>query len=232
MTTEVRERGLPMSGPMVLADHAGLKTLTRRIITPQPIPSVVELKPHSSVPNYWVPYAADGRMVNNNHGTKKDDCGYTCRYGVAGDWLYNRELLRERPTGWIYAADEVPVIVQKRDELAMITWAHHKEQDYCPSIHMPKWATRTWKELLEIRAERIQDITEQDARAEGVKAKYVGGHITLTNQEYYSYRAAFVDLWNHLNGKRGYGMDTNPYVWVLVYKILSTTGRPLDREED
>ncbi len=116
--------------------------------------------------------------------------------------------------------------------LAMITWAHHKEQDYCPSIHMPKWATRTWKELLEIRAERIQDITEQDARAEGVKAKYVGGHITLTNQEYYSYRAAFVDLWNHLNGKRGYGMDTNPYVWVLVYKILSTTGRPLDREED
>ncbi len=236
MTTEVRERGLPMSGPM-LADHAGEKTITRRIIKPQPIASVVDLKPHSSVPGYWVPYAADGRMVNNNPGSKKDDCGYTCRYGMAGDWLYNRELLRERPAGWIYAADEKPVMVRREHEAEMVAWAHHKEQDYCPSIHMPKWASRTWKELVEVRAERVQDITEADAVAEGFHAHtrhQVFGLIPDWDNQmvHVSARTNFRSTWDSLNDARGYGFFQNPYVWVLVYKILSTTGRPLDREED
>ena len=57
---------------------------SRLLIKPQPIADVAELKEHSSIREYWIPYAADRRMVNNNTGNHPNDCGYRCKY-IAGE---------------------------------------------------------------------------------------------------------------------------------------------------
>ena len=74
-----------------------------------------------------------------------------------------------------------------------------------PSIHMPKAAARIWLEVTDVRVERVQDITEEDAQAEGVDSL-----------------ADFIELWDKLNAKRGYGWDTNPWVWVIEFRVVET----------
>ncbi len=81
-----------------------------------------------------------------------------------------------------------------------------------PSIFMPKAAARIWLEVVSVRVERLQDITEEDAVKEGVKA-YGPNNCSGT-----SARIAFAELWDSLNEKRGYGWDTSPWVWVVEFR--------------
>ena len=84
-----------------------------------------------------------------------------------------------------------------------------------PSIHMARWASRITLEVTNVRVERLQDISEDDAITEGVKPSICGqdehGHL-------YRHRTGFVRLWNDLNAKRGHGWDTNPWVWVIEFR--------------
>lgn len=117
-----------------------------------------------------------------------------------GDHLWVREHLR-RPDGdpWLYAADNQPVMVAKATETAMVAWAHHKEQDYCPSIHMPRWASRITLEALEdARMERLWDISDEDARREGMES------CTPADQ--------FRALWDTLHTDPGERWEDNPSV--------------------
>lgn len=85
-----------------------------------------------------------------------------------------------------------------------------------PSIHMPKLAARMFLRVTDVRGERVQDITEDDAIAEGVQARNdtaCGGT---------SARIAFAELWDSLNEKRGYGWSNNPWVWVYEFEVLKT----------
>jgi hypothetical protein len=89
-----------------------------------------------------------------------------------------------------------------------------------PSIFMPRKAARLFLEVKGVRIERVQDITEEDARAEGVD----GGCLTCgesepcgCNNPCPDCRDAFIWLWNHLNSKRGYPWDSNPYVYVYEF---------------
>lgn len=92
-----------------------------------------------------------------------------CPYGRPGDVLWVRETLRRVNGLWVYAADHSPVVVDKAHQSAMVVWTHHKDRDYCPSIHMPRWAARVLLTVKDVRVERVQDITESDAAAEGVE---------------------------------------------------------------
>ena len=83
-----------------------------------------------------------------------------------------------------------------------------------PSIFMPRWASRILLEITEVRAERLQEITEEDAVAEGVKSYY-----TLPSGETTA-RYHFSVLWDSLNAKCGYGWDKNPWVWVISFKLM------------
>jgi len=75
---------------------------------------------------------------------------------------------------------------------------------------MPRWASRITLEITELRVERLQEITEEDAKAEGVGC--------CPNQAYTDYRHHFMVLWDSLNAKRGYNWASNPFVWVITFR--------------
>ena len=88
---------------------------------------------------------------------------------------------------------------------------------------MPRWASRLTLEVTGVRVERVQDISEVDAEAEGIECfdpdrdasicRIPGGE-----WEYDTARNAFRDLWDSINGARGYGWDANPWVWIVEFK--------------
>ncbi len=99
------------------------------------------------------------------------------------------------------------------------------------SHFMPRSAARLFLKVKSIRVERLQDITEEDARREGIKsywaephrdvapfigtAKEIGEDLCSTRRE------AFQQLWDFLNSKRGYGWDLNPWVWVIEFERIN-----------
>lgn len=81
-----------------------------------------------------------------------------------------------------------------------------------PSIHMPKAAARIFLKVTDVRVERVQDITEEDAIAEGMSKTLVDGVVFI------SAKGNFHVLWDSLNIKRGYGWEDNPWVWVIEFE--------------
>lgn len=83
------------------------------------------------------------------------------------------------------------------------TWMHRR-----PSIHMPKEAARIWLKVTDVRVERLQDMTDDDAEAEGCF-------------DYTSTALGFPDVWDSTIKKSDldrYGWDANPYVWVIEFE--------------
>lgn len=120
---------------------------------------------------------------------------------VPGDLLWVRETFAvvepaiappESPDGRLYRAD----------------WPHEPYANpvWKASIHMPRWASRLTLEVTDVRIERVQDISAEDALAEGVG--FADGY---PQQD-------FAELWNSLNAKRGYGWDANPWVVAVTFK--------------
>jgi hypothetical protein len=110
------------------------------------------------------------------------------------------------------------------------------------SIHMPREAARIFLRVKDVRVERLWDITEQDAINEGIlsnKVREMLLDIPRNTEKWCSYSAkaaqdkgqerprtatnigAFAYLWDKLNAKRGYGWDTNPFVWVISFERIS-----------
>lgn len=94
-----------------------------------------------------------------------------------------------------------------------------------PSIHLPKWCSRIWLEVTNVRVERLQDITEKDAIAEGIFLQETGYYSTDANlgldRSSSSPIDAFKILWLSINGPESW--EANPWVWVVSFKVSSTT---------
>lgn len=224
----MKERPILFSGPMVRAILEGRKTQTRRVINPQP-------KMHRT-DNEAVPSQVTGFELNHygvsflgeveTEGTNSDRHAharpmFTIKnpYGQPGDRLWVRESLGRRPASLLgiqakngveeafYRADEEPVLNPDGFNYCP-TW----KNKVCPPMHMPQWASRISLEITEIRVERLQDISELDALAEGAEpCDHRGYH---TDQ----YTCGFKTLWDSINSKRDFGWDTNPWVWVVRFK--------------
>jgi len=82
-----------------------------------------------------------------------------------------------------------------------------------PSIHMPRWASRITLPLVSVRVERVQDISEKDAWAEGVRSTDYGWTDGTTGYDTVSAREAFRELWDSIYGT----WDANPWVWVAEW---------------
>jgi hypothetical protein len=87
---------------------------------------------------------------------------------------------------------------------------------------MPAWAVRLWAQVESVRPERVQDITEEGALAEGILKSENTGRYIPGNCDYATW--AYEILWDTINAPLGKGWDTNPWVWVLKYRLLTSTG--------
>jgi len=228
----VKERPILFSTPMVNAILAGRKTQTRRLVKPQPVePCAGFVTCDDGVT--WMDY-----MLNDRCDATDLRSEYVCPYGVPGDQLYVRErLFLDIDRGWQYA-DTSPLQIPAESRELAEHWmtARLAKQRSVPSIHMPRWASRILLEVVSVRVERLQDISEADAIAEGVddidgeridserwiKASVLAldgpskhrGHSFVQR-----HRAAFWDLWESINGEGSW--KANPWVWVVEFKRVT-----------
>lgn len=132
-----------------------------------------------------------------------------------GDILYVRETWKQAPNGYYYYED------WQRNNIADVT-------KWKPSIHMPKEAARIWLKVTDVRAERLQEITPQQAENEGIGNLFyedIGysekNYGTEVDKEYGIAREQFAWLWDSTIKKSDlscYGWDANPYVWVIEFE--------------
>lgn len=192
----MKERPILMSAPMIKAILDGRKTITRRVIKRMPRYDDVD----------GVIWYED--MYGDWHEMSK-----ICPYGQPGDRLWVRETMKvDDRLGWHYSADGAIVYCKPEHESDMIIWAHHKETEHCPSIHMPRWASRITLEVTGVRVERLQEISEMDAVKEGIKFERMVG------VKYHRYQ--FRELWDKINGERGYSWESNPWIWRVEFKKI------------
>lgn len=213
------------STAMVQAILEGRKTQTRRIIRPQPDENGVEyfenapsLDWESVYKEQWKPWiwdTEDGERV-----------GKFCPYGQPGDVLWVRETISYFKQGGGTIQREKTKY--KADE----RWNGNNLIKWTPSIHMPKAAARIWLEVVSVKVQRLQDITEQDAVAEGIVPLAMSSmQLAQTGQLYYDYTKpkqlfneglqpfwSFNSLWCSING--GESWEANPWVWVVEFKRI------------
>lgn len=196
----MKERPIIFSGEMVRTILDGRKTQARRVIKPQP-----------STDHYghqWMFYSNPSKRLQINLYTIPK----LCPYGQPDDRLWVRESfaperMASGETRIEYKADggSPPPYVMNDGREIPCSWK--------PSIHMPCWASRIILEITEVRVERLQEIGVEDAIAEGcipeLKGKIFKPAIGL-----------FRTLWDSLNAKRGYGWETNPWVWEISFRKI------------
>ena len=136
-----------------------------------------------------------------------------CPYGQPGDELWVRETWKPVVSDAKKIKDSV---LYKADGYS--EWKHKWKS----SIYMPRWASRIQLKIKDIRVERVQDITEKDAKAEGINLKHFN---TMHSLEDEPYKSCFEWLWNSINEKRGYGWSVNPWVWGVEFERVDTSSR-------
>lgn len=192
----MKERPIIFCGPMVRAIIDGRKTQTRRLVKPQPVPVRGEAKhAHWS----WRGGFFALRMYPNNSTMLEH-----CPYGKPGDRLYVRET-------WAHDGPDLATVrARLEDAMPAVTCGpYYRATEFAPdtlrwrpSIHMPKWASRIKLEVVSTRIERLKEITEADAKAEGAEP------------------ADCCIAYYHGFAKRA-PWDSNPWVWCISFRRLS-----------
>lgn len=207
----MKERPILFSAPMVRAILAGTKTQTRRVCKPAQsysLSKVVE-----------VPDPLErGQVYNGSHfGDEEGDVQFPSPYGGRGERLWVRETFSGP---WCMEAQDgiAAAPPSKWGESSEIWYWADGEPTYGdwtrprPSIHMPRWASRITLEVTGVRVERLQDISEKDAWAEGCEG--YDDDVTGGKSGY----SEFHDLWEQINGPESWA--ANPWVWCVSFRRL------------
>ena len=203
----MKEHPILFSTPMVQAILAGRKSQTRRIIKPQPHSSAREIV--SS--NQWKGKDFVARFKYDDQDIYEVTNLYRCPYGQPGDHLWVRETFSiigtevSRDPGSYAIIDEAPQYVYKGQKQPHI----EKLLKWKPSIFMPRTASRITLLITDIRVERLQDISNEDAIAEGIN---MGETPCIEPMN------AYAILWESINGKGSW--DANPFVWVIKFERI------------
>lgn len=245
----MKERPILFSGPMVRAILDGRKTQTRRVVTwhnstkNTPVTHLWDFS--RAIPSggryLTVPFAhpEDGWMVDPEEDTYDR---VRCIWHV-GDVLWVKEAFI---TGW-------PIVDGVRDDcdedgndLPMKTWYRatdggiswlddddrHVNPPWKSPLFMSRHLSRLSLRITGVRVERVQEISEADAQAEGVERPIlcegpdfgeVGGIPMRGHPMTGEYRDGYRELWDAINGKRGFGWDVNPWVWVVEFERVEVT---------
>lgn len=213
----VRERPILFSAPMVRAILEGRKTQTRRVMKPQPLGAPPKIGCHE--------------LDGGRYGFFDEERDFACPYGAPGDRLWVKETWQARIQTshecdeW-YLCDGPPRELRDRFGDPEIEYKATSPGlgPWRPSIFMPRWASRITLEVVSVRVERLHDISEEGAIAEGIKrGEYQGepvhwrnylatSPVDLCASPIESYRS----LWESINGLGSW--DANPWVWVVEFE--------------
>ena len=191
---------------MICAILEGRKTMTRRPVKPQPFMQSLD----------GIPIQEINKKL---HALTNGSCK-RCPFGQVGDRLWVRET---------WAIEHLNY--DSHCKCSIKYFANNKIEDFKafpikdrykylgkyqkrPSIHMPRWASRITLEITNIRVERLQEISEEDAKREGCDA------IRGEGCSFYLARQGFELLWGVLYSPKGFHWRDNPWVWVIEYKRI------------
>ncbi|EIX9726618.1 hypothetical protein [Klebsiella pneumoniae] len=199
----MKERGMIFNAEMVRAILDGRKTQTRRIMAPQPADDIERC----IFPN---PEAIGWKSsLRHKHGSTT---AHFCHYGKPGDRIWVRETWNKYGGLLTYRADHDWIDDMRKETVCTAKWV--------PSIHMPRWASRILLEITDVRVERLNAISEEDARAEGI---IDGGCLNCGEPEPCGCANpepdaadAFAYLWQSIYGQESW--NANPWVWVIEFK--------------
>lgn len=212
------DRPILFSAPMVRAILDGRKTQTRRIIRD----------------DWW-------RCLDPEDEDDREQALRMCPYGAPGNRLWVRETWRPEELsenaldGIRFKADGAFVPIANTTEAAtdwVVAAKNRHDGKWRPSIFMPRWASRLTLEVTAVRVARLQDITEEDAAAEGfplhgpqptrIRITDTDGTVTASPglSIHTTARGGFCSLWDGINGDRA-PWASNPWVWVVEFRRVS-----------
>jgi hypothetical protein len=222
--SESKQRPILFSAAMVRALLAGTKTQTRRALKHQPIDIIQMPEPPAPVTSshhrpiqQWV--TLEQRVPEPRGKVVR------CRFGIPGDSLWVRETwqrIYERHDGQRFT-EARPGFQYRRSWIEYAATSSEPPPKWRPSIHMPRAHCRIILRITDIRVERLQDITEADAMAEGiikVGQRWEADGIVATPD---GARDAYKSVWNYINGRDAW--DANPWVWALSFERVAQVAR-------
>jgi hypothetical protein len=222
----MNEKPILFSAPMVRAILEGRKTQTRRAMNPQPSD---EFHPHVGRYHRTMIDGRSGEAYPSEEqyfGVSDEREDYVCKFGEPSDRLWVKETFRAEELdidsfagtagtdGIRFAADGKFQAIENTEAAAekwCAAYANGKWQDHWrPSIFMPRWASRITLEIVSVRVERLQDISIEDAIAEGYPADAEANGVSP--MEWYC------AVWSAINGLESW--EKNPWVWVIEFKKI------------
>jgi hypothetical protein len=215
-----KEKPILFSTEMVQAILAGNKTMTRRVIKPQSRKASGFFVTHRKSDNAFT------GVYDYDENESMSDNPQKCPYGEAGDILWVKETLKriewaDGIDGIAYTADDEPVW----DLTRPCRWVWKNKT--LSSRFMPKSIARIWLEVINIRVERLQDISQEDIGGEGLwhySQKY-REEICINRDSIYGIQATrrkyFKELWDSINERRGFSWESNPFVWIVEFEVVT-----------
>jgi len=215
---------------MVRALLIGAKTQTRRVMKVQPPSAEYKLSTCIDTTGnkkdkgrqHWI-------TIQDQYSIDDSSQPYfSCPFGYAGDQLWVRETFQpifaegvtdladiDYKTGEGYAP-----IYPATDKVAEFVSFYGDITTRCtPSIHMPRWASRLNLEITKVRVERLNDISEEDALAEGIEGEFANYKDYTGDVEGFAYATgSYRTLWESINGEGSWA--ANPWVWVIEFEVL------------
>lgn len=209
-----KERPILFSAPMVRAILDGSKTQTRRVVK-LPVEQDSDFTGGWKIVHKAVTLAVGWYERTLGRADPRDPV--VCPYGQPGDRLWVREAYADIGPRLTYRADTAD-------------GAHCMVRRWTPSIHMPRADSRILLEIVSVRVERLNDISEVDASAEGIKGRPVRSGVAMAPVTVYglgtdddwchSATHAFQELWGAINGAGSW--EANPWVWVVEFKRVTS----------
>ena len=205
----MKERPILFSAPMVRAILAGTKTQTRRALAPD-----LFMSSGGAV----VRMASAGPATT---GIREAHCPY---WREPGDRLYVKETGHWKTGDVFYRAGTEHYSAETANAAALVALGGDRMR-WQPAIHMPRWASRITLEITGVRVERVQDISEADATAEGTPCYVCDRPMDGRSEDdchCFHRRAAASDyrmLWESINGPGSW--DANPWCWVIEFRRVS-----------
>ncbi|MGP0902062.1 hypothetical protein [Serratia sp. CY76391] len=218
----MKERPVIFNGEMVRAILDGRKTQTRRVMAAQPesnqfgLLRISDSTKRSDIGKYhWA--------ESNATGTHQRSALFSCQFGQVGDRLWVREMFMDLTGTGIEATTGKFEGFAYRADTPAGSYGDEVRKEYglkwTPSLHMPRKACRILLEITAVRVERLNDISEEDAKAEGAPTE-----LCIIGEKHYM---GFRTLWRSIYGEESW--RANPWVWVIEFRRVGDSAREAER---